>query len=259
MYLKAKARSCFEEFHSLWDILSSIAKDPSATNLLIILDALDECAKNSQSQLLKHLNKRYHEKVLKEKPLFMVILLSRPENMIKYSFSQNVAAVRLRGEDQTGPISEVVELVVRSHINELSGQGLPHDLLLGLERTLITKADRTFLWTTLMIDLIEEAASSGASQKELEDLLGNEDIYAIYSKLLERSHESNEAKKLLELILAAARPLTLDELNMAMAVTPQQVSFKELEFNLKSSVESHLKNVCGHFIRVIHSQVFLVH
>ncbi|KAM0228216.1 hypothetical protein ACHAPO_010864, partial [Fusarium lateritium] len=256
---ESKGNAMFEDFDSLWDVLSGIANDPSATNLLIILDALDECEKNSQSQLLKHLNKLYHAKPLSKKPYFKVILLSRPENVIKYSFSRNIATVRLRGEDQTGPISEDVELVVRSHINELSGQGLPHDLLSGLERTLITKADRTFLWTTLMIDLLEEAASSGASQKELEDLLGNEDIYAIYSKLLERSHGSNEAKKLLELILAAARPLTLEELNVAMAVTPQQASFKELEFNLKSSVESHLKNVCGHFIRVINSQVFLVH
>ncbi|KAL6915563.1 hypothetical protein FSST1_007058 [Fusarium sambucinum] len=256
---ESKGNAMFEDFDSLWDVLSGIANDPSATNLLIILDALDECEKNSQSQLLKHLNKLYHAKPLSKKPYFKVILLSRPENVIKYSFSRNIATVRLRGEDQTGPISEDVELVVRSHINELSGQGLPHDLLSGLERTLITKADRTFLWTTLMIDLLEEAASSGASQKELEDLLGNEDIYAIYSKLLERSHGSNEAKKLLELILAAARPLTLEELNVAMAVTPQQASFKELEFNLKSSVENHLKNVCGHFIRVIHSRVFLVH
>jgi hypothetical protein len=110
-----------------------------------------------------------------------------------------------------------------------------------------------------MIDLLKEAASSGASQKELEDLLGNEDIYTIYSKLLERSRGSNETKKLLQIILAAARPLTLDEINVALAVSPQQTSFKELGFNLKSSVESYLKNTCGHFIRVIRSEVFLVH
>ncbi|GKU22800.1 unnamed protein product [Fusarium langsethiae] len=256
---ESKGQAMFEDFDSLWDVLSGIANDPSATNLLIILDALDECEKNSQSQLLKLLNKLYEHKKLDQKPFFKVILLSRPENVIKYSFRKNVATVRLRGEDQTGSISEDVELVIRSHIDELSDQGLPHDLLSGLERTLIDKADRTFLWTTFMIDLLKEAASSGASQKELEELLGNDDIYAIYSKLLERSHGSNEAKKLLQLILAAARPLTLDELNVALAVTPQQVSFQELKVNLKSSVENYLKNTCGHFVRVIRSEVFLVH
>jgi Cdc6-like AAA superfamily ATPase len=103
-----KGHAMFEDFDSLWDIFSCIAKDPSATNLLLILDALDECEKKSQSQLLKRLNRLYQERPLEQKPFFKVILLSRPENIINHSFSKNIATVRLRGEDQTGPISEDV-------------------------------------------------------------------------------------------------------------------------------------------------------
>ncbi|KAF5573000.1 ankyrin repeat [Fusarium pseudocircinatum] len=256
---ESKGQAIFDDFDSLWDIFSGIAKDPLAPNLFIILDALDECEKTSQSQLLESLNKLYQEKALDKTPFLKTMLLSRPENVIKYSLSRNAAILRLRGEDQTSSISEDVELVIRSRISELGGHGLSHDLLSGLERTIVKNADRTFLWATLMIELLKEAASRGASLKDLEDLLSNDDIYAIYSKLLERSHGSSETKELLQLILAAARPLTLDELNVALTVTPQQVSFKELKFSLKSSIESHLKNACGHFIRVIRSEVFLIH
>lgn len=256
---ESKGLAMLNDFESMWDILSSITMDSEATNLLIILDGLDECEKVSQTKLLTSLNKLYRQKTLNEKPFFKVILLSRPENNIKSSFSHNLATVRLRGEDETEAISGDVELVVRSHVNELESQGLPRGLLSGLQDALIERADRTFLWTTLMIELLKDAAISGASQRELEELLENRNIDSIYAKLLERSMNVDNSRKLLQLVLAAARPLTLDELNIALAVCPQQLTFEELKANLKHPMENYVKTTCGHFIRVIRSEVYLVH
>lgn len=163
-------------------------------------------------------------------------------------------------DDETEAISRDVELVVRSHVNELEVQGLPRNLLSALQKDLIARADQTFLWTTLMIDLLKDATIKGASQTDLEGLLENRDIDAVYAHLLERSIDADRSKKLLKLVLAAARPLPLEELNVAMAVSPQQLSFNdELESNLKHLIENYVKAICGHFVRIIRSEVYLVH
>ncbi|KAK2599136.1 hypothetical protein QQS21_005397 [Conoideocrella luteorostrata] len=257
---ESKGMAMFHDFESMWDILSSVAMDPEATSLLIVLDALDECETASQMKLLTSLNKLYnHKAVRSEKPFLKVILLSRPENNIKCSFNNSVETVRLRGEDETEAISGDVELVVRSHFDELEFQGLPRDFLSELQNSLIQRADRTFLWTTLMIRLFKDAAISGASQKELLEILENRDIYAIYSKLLERATHVDRSNKLLQLVLAAARPLSLDELNIALVVSPQLLTFTELQANLKHPMENYVKSTCGHFIRIIRSGVFLIH
>ncbi|KAI0109159.1 hypothetical protein GGR51DRAFT_570018 [Nemania sp. FL0031] len=256
---QSKGRVIVDDFESLWGILSSIVSDPEAPNLLFILDALDECEKGSQRNLLEGLNRLYNRSTLTTNPFFKTIILSRPENNIKSSFSHNLATVRLRGEDEAEAISKDVELVVRSHINELEAEGLPRDSLLVLQKSLITRADRTFLWTTLMINLLKDAAREGVSKKDLDGLLDSRDIDAVYAHLLARSVNAARLKKLLQLVLAATRPLTLGELNVAMAVSPQQPSFNELESNLKHPMENHVKTIGGHFVRIIRSEVFLVH
>jgi hypothetical protein len=254
-----KGLDMFDEFESLWDILSNITRDPEAINLVIILDGLDECESVSQGKLLENINKLYGHKDLNTKPFLRMILLSRPETIIQNLFCQNAAIVRLRGEDEPENISKDVELVVRSHIKDLVGKGLPLDTLLVLQKALIDRADRTFLWITLIIDLLEDAAREGASQKELEDLLDTRDIDALYAHLLQKFVTMDRSKKLLQMVLAAARPLTLKEVNVALAVSPQQFSFKELKSNLRYPIENHIKTLCGHFIRIIRSKVYLVH
>ena len=255
---EAKGQSIFDDFDSLWTILSELASDPEATNLLLVLDALDEC-EVAQANLLRSLDKFYSQRNLSVKPFLKIILLSRPENIIKASFRRNLATIRLRGEDEADAINKDVERVVCRQIQELGVKEMPADLLAVLQETLVERADRTFLWTTLIIDLLKDAAMEGATRNEYRKILENRSIDSVYEHLLAKSTNVDRSKQLLQIVLAAVRPLTLDELNVASAVNMRQRSFKELEADLVHPVENHVKAVCGHFIRIIRNEVYLVH
>ncbi|KAJ6002935.1 hypothetical protein N7451_005482 [Penicillium sp. IBT 35674x] len=256
---ESKDTAMVDDLDTLWDILVAVVSDQEATNLLCILDGLDELELRSQRDLLERLNKLYNKKNLLARPFVKIIVLSRPENLIKTCFTHNVATVRLRGENETEAISKDVEYVVRSHMDDLKAQGLPQDLLTKVQQVLIHKADRTFLWTTLIINLLKDAAMDGASENEIKELLSSRDIDNVYAVLLSRSTSQTRTKKLLQLVLGARQPLTLRELNVALAVSPRHPSFRKLGSELKMPMENYIKATCGHFVRIIHERVYLVH
>ncbi|PVH83178.1 hypothetical protein DL98DRAFT_585890 [Cadophora sp. DSE1049] len=249
-----------DDFHALWQILSEISHDPESINLICVLDGLDECELASQLQLLKSLSSFYSRpsNLLAQRPYLKFIIFSRPENSIKSSFS-SITEIRLRGEDETEAISKDVERVINHSIDELGLQGLPNHLLTTFQAKLVEGADRTFLWTTLIIQLFKEASTDGVSQQDLQMLLENRDLYVLYNHLLGRSSDPLRARKLLQIILAATRPLTLDEINIALSILPAHSSLVELSSTLKYPCENYIKSLCGHFIRIIRSKVYLVH
>lgn len=257
---ESKGAAMVDDFDSLWEILWQVAVDPAAKDLILILDALDECETESQRRLLQGLRKWFSSDK-NARPFLKIIVLSRPDNIIEDTFTA-VATVRLRREDEPESISNDVELVIRNQIGDLASKGLPTEDLSWLQEALIQKADRTFLWTALMIGLLLDAARAGFSRNDLEDLLGARDIDGIYFKLLSRDsteQQQGETRKLLQIILAAAIPLSLDRLNVAVAIDPKHSSIKDLNRALKSGMEKYVKYRCGNFVRIIRSEVFLVH
>jgi hypothetical protein len=257
---ESKGESMKYYFHPLWQMLLAVVNDPEATNLIFILDGLDECDVVSQTRLLKALSKLYSKSStpLTQRPYVKFLIFSRPENSIKAHFS-SLAEVRLRGEDETEAISKDVERVIQHSIDELETQGLPNNLLSDFQTKVVEGADRTFLWATLMIQLITEASTDGVSQTDLPILLGSRDLYGLYTHLLQRSSKPVITRKMLQIILAATRPLTFDELNIALSSGPTHISLDGLNSTLKHPSENYIKSLGGHFIRIIRSEVFLVH
>ena len=181
--------------------------------------------------------------------------------------------IRLRGEDQIDAISADISRVVDVTISSLVQDGLPSDFLDDVKDQLIRRADRTFLWVTLIIQLLAAKADTGASRRDLDNILNSRDIDAIYSEMLSSRSQEPRARKMLGIILAAARPLTISEMSIALAIKPDHnpfevdrvplrpdgKTFKDLEYDLVRPFETHVKSICGNFVRVIHNKVYLVH
>ncbi|RYP60968.1 hypothetical protein DL771_010297 [Monosporascus sp. 5C6A] len=246
------------QFRALWSILMASVQDVNSRDVIILLDGLDECEPATRSQLLQSLTKFYtsDSESLNKVPYVKAIVASRPDNDIKICFDV-LPTIRLRGEDQPEAISNDVELVIKHHIENAVLRGLPRGLLSDLEAGLIRGADRTFLWTTLVIDVLD--AKRGASRRELLKILESRDIYRVYQRLLEDSPDQVEARRLLSIVVAAARPMTLAEMSVAAAVSHKQRSFDELELDIVHNFEERLKDLCGNFVRIIRSTIYLVH
>jgi hypothetical protein len=277
-----KGSTFTKQFDTLWGILKATVEDSEANDIICFIDGLDECERSSRKRLMISLANYFKagQAHLTTGPFLKVIITSRPDNSIKTAF-QNLAGIRLRGEDETIAISHDVELVVRAGISKMEGSGPPKELLADLQGELVKGADRTFLWTTLTIKLLADASERGASKRELDEILRSRDIDEVYARLLEGSASPSQAKTMLQIVIAAARPLTLDETNVAMAIPsenaarahprsgpeirlakahpPKIVSLEVLDSHLKLSFENFVKSLCGHFLRIIHQRIYFVH
>ena len=85
-----------------------------------------------------------------------------------------------------------------------------------------------------------------------------------YEKILERSKNQDHTETLLQIVLAAARPLTLDEANIALTLALEKQRF-DSHASLVSKMwptnlfESTVKNLCGLFISVYESKLSFIH
>lgn len=77
----------------------------------------------------------------------------------------------------------------------------------------------------------------------------------MYKKILDKTPVEDEVRSILQTIIAAHRPLTLDEINLVMSIKERHRTLKDLE----PCVVQTLRNLSGLFIRVIESKVYLVH
>lgn len=292
-----------ESIDILWEVFVKvvlkrrISDHISAQCTFCILDGLDECDKVDRriftrliSQTFGLATSKESEKTTlddaSEMTSIKMLVLSRPDNAIKVAFDRptpldppgspqkrRAAMIRLRGEDETRAISADVGRVINASVKGLIEQGLPHDLLGDIQRQLVKRADRTFLWVTLILQLLAEKVETGVSRRELHSILDNRDIDKLYSDLLVMRPDVAKARKVLSILLAAVRPLTVAQMSIALAVEPDHdilrpanhprrpdySTFQDLEDNLVYPFETHLKFICGNFIRIIQNKVYLVH
>ncbi|KAK0640557.1 hypothetical protein B0T16DRAFT_438603 [Cercophora newfieldiana] len=298
-----------EDVGRLWAALVSLARLGVKRTTVCILDAIDECAAKSRKDLLNCISSFISPRKATQNssetstgtdntlevdtPVsrLKIIVTSRPDNQIKVAFEKALARsqdpqrvssarvattmIRLRAEDEIDNIGADVTSVIRFKIQDLVESGLPRELLEKVQLELIARADRTFLWVSLVLSLLEEKVEAGASKRELDAVLKTRDIFAIYSQLLESKPNTERAKKLLYIVLAAARPLTLEEISVALAIMPENdilrqwhakeplkpgmLTLDDVEDDIFQPFENHVKSLCGHFVRIVRNKVYLVH
>ncbi|PWW77194.1 hypothetical protein C7212DRAFT_351160 [Tuber magnatum] len=84
------------------------------------------------------------------------------------------------------------------------------------------------------------------------------DLAQFYTKILDKSVHPVKARRILNIVVAAARPLTLREMNVAFTIRRGARTVKGLR-GLYPGFEKTVKNLCGLLVHIIHSRVYLVH
>jgi hypothetical protein len=166
--------------------------------------------------------------------------------------------IRLKAEDHTPDTSADIELVVKSEVESLGkAWNLTNNDQTLLRDGLIRGADRTFLWVSLILGILNDIdiVSRERFLQILKDL--PPDLDAIYEKILRNAYDQEKARRLLQIVIAAARPLTLDEMRVALSIQPHHKSIEDLESLY--SFESAVKDICGLFVKVIDSKIYFIH
>ena len=258
---------------TLWDILEVSAADPDAGEIICILDALDECQESDRADMIHHLS-RYHESRSATNAKLKFLVTSRPYSDVERSFYERIRSlpsISLRGEHESEKIREEINKVIEYQIPRIScarQYPLHPEVQVSLITYLTNIPHRTYLWLHLVLDVIRKSPSSTINQMEkLTSKIPNT-VEDAYEKILERIDDSlnaGRARRILHIIVAAIRPLTLHEMNVALAVDerlqngePSQ-SYYELDLRLEGPLQEEIRDICGLFVSIVGSYVYLIH
>ncbi|KAK4182277.1 hypothetical protein QBC35DRAFT_518914 [Podospora australis] len=260
-------------FNELWETLISAAKDENAGEIICLLDALDECEDQGRSQLAEALCRLYGPESTARNFNLKFLLTSRPYDGIRGGFQPlkipELPKIHLSGEsdDEREKISEEIDIFIRARVQDI-GERLKlaqdeRDLLL---QRLMESRQRTYLWVYLTLDLIKsdmgktvEVASRLRRRVHEATSQLPKTVDAAYDRILSKSCNPQEAKKILHIVVAAARPLTLREMNVALVLREGHRSYKNFALEPEDRFRDKVRDVCGLFVVIIDSRIYLLH
>ncbi|KAL6918445.1 hypothetical protein FSST1_009940 [Fusarium sambucinum] len=261
---KAHLANSFDE---LWEVLVIASQDTNSGEVICIIDALDECEEQDRRKFAYALRKFYDLKNdMQTKVSLKFLVTSRPVDKIGRSFQPldilGLPVIRLRGESDA-EISKIVREIDVYIEDRVSRIGINLYLTPDEEQLLLRKLRRvpnqTYLWVYLTLELIENEININKNKiREVTSSLP-QTVEEAYEKILATSSHPEKAKKLLHIIVAAARPLTLVEMDLALALQETHSSYKDFFKTPEERLGSYIRTLCGLFVTIIDSKVYLLH
>ena len=258
-----------DAFGRLWEILIECAQDPEAGEIICILDALDECEKGSRRQLLEKLvsfSKIEAHKSYSCRLKFLVT--SRPYDDLEEKFkslSDASTYLHFDGDDKSQRIGEDINLVIDHEMLRIA-KTFSDEHCKRITDRLKEMNNRTYLWLFLTLDIIRGSRSQYSKMSSIDSLLSSlpSKVSDAYEEILSRSSDEVTARVLLQLIVAATRPLSLQEVNIALTLATQEASctsLKALNQDLwpQKHFESIVRNMCGLFVSIYDGKLSLIH
>ncbi|KXX76648.1 Ankyrin repeat domain-containing protein 50, partial [Madurella mycetomatis] len=261
-------------FSELWKILIKAARDESAGEIICLLDALDECEDQGRSQLARELCRLYGPESSARNFNLKFLLTSRPYRGIYSGFRPleipGLPVIHLsgEGENEMKKISREIDIFIKARVNDIAtGLDLTrHDQNVILQQ-LMTVPHRTYLWVYLTLNLLEsdidkevvEVASK--LRKKVHEAASQlpKTVDAAYDRILSKSRNPQVAKEILHIVVAAARPLTLREMNVALVLRKGHQSYKTFALEPEHRFRENIRDICGLFVAIIDSKIYLLH
>ncbi|KAL6788675.1 ankyrin repeat-containing domain protein [Trichoderma sp. SZMC 28012] len=252
-------------FSDLWHILLTAAQEVDAEEIFCILDAIDECEDNGRSQLVKALCKLYGPgNPLNLKLKFLVT--SRPFGNIRQNFQRlqisGMPTIHLSGEsdEEMKKIAAEIDIYIRARVENIGERlKLDQNERRTLLEQLIRVPNRTYLWVHLTLDLIENDINIDKAGILQATTHVPKTVDEAYDRILSKSSDPKKAIRILHIVVAAERALSLGELGFALSIRSHHRSFNDIGIKSEDRLGENIRDTCGLFITIIHSRVYLLH
>jgi len=251
---------------TMTDILISILKDAQSGDVVIILDALDECSPDQLPILLQQLVSILNN-LGSRKSLVRLLMTGRPYGLVEESvrrLQRHTESAELSSDNNFEALSKEIGLVIELNVEEFSEMhGTDTAATARLRNCLLSKDHRTYLWLYLVMDYLKVAVRKDVKLTErgigaaLEKLPGT--VEEAYEKLLARSSNPKMARRLLQILLAAQRALTVGELNEAVYTEADSSSLLDLDLESEQIFCSRIREWCGLFVSVYGGKAYFIH
>ncbi|KAI1749278.1 hypothetical protein F4782DRAFT_310430 [Xylaria castorea] len=250
---------------SLWTVLRNAVQDPQAGPIIIVLDALDECDEIEFEDMMRNIENQFRGSQSNSSKL-KYLLTSRPYEQIVSRFQgflDTFPYVRIPGEEESEIIGQEVNQVIKYQVENLAKEkGLSDQVKGHLAERLLGIPHRTYLWVYLVFDYLKKEnfkKTPNGIDYTIKTLPKN--IYEAYEKILSKSNkeEDSTVRKALSIILAARRPLTILEMNVALNVDSTSKSIHDLDLEGEEDFKRRLRSWCGLFVSIHHGKIYFLH
>ncbi|RSL61015.1 hypothetical protein CEP54_006493 [Fusarium duplospermum] len=240
----------------LWRILISAASKNTASQIVCILDGLDECQEQSRRLLVETLNGFFAE--AHTTPRLKVLITSRTLSHSERRLYKPTSTIHLGRDPQSdfGSLGAEIDLSISCR---LAGSRAKLNLTELEQRRLAMEIkqvpERTHLWVFLLLEYLSNSTDQvRESHKSLPTTVDE-----VYEKILSASSRPMKTRKLLQIVMAAVRPLTLTEMAVALAVEEGHTSQSELDIEPDHHFRQTLQRLCGPLVSVIDGRIYLFH
>ncbi|KAI0155631.1 hypothetical protein BJ166DRAFT_467969, partial [Pestalotiopsis sp. NC0098] len=250
-------------FDELWAMLLDCACTPDAGEIVCVLDAFDECLQDERNQLMTKLKEFFSNNRAESQRncRLKFLITSRPYDTIETPLRRllNTSCLRIDGGTHSGAISEDINRVIDTTIPKLLGE-LSEDDQKRVSDKLKAMENRTYLWLRLTFSIVEDNPSDYGRHTDVDHIIrklpkGHAEAYEM---MLKKKSNETFTRPLLQIILAAMQPLSLDEANIALAVAVGNPP-DPIDPWPKDSFESHVKNFCGLLVDIHDSKIQFLH
>ncbi|KAJ5564266.1 hypothetical protein N7513_000508 [Penicillium frequentans] len=264
-----------KDLKNIFASLPSLQTSTAKPKVYIFVDAMDESIDRGRSETLK---------------LLQALCLSESSRTFKCLVASRQLPADEINDHEWGQIileqknRQDIRMLIQSGLENIKKKpGLTNIDFQFAEDYMANHAQGVFLWVSLVMNELVELASTGPSQKELEDSLQTlpSDLNDFYTLIIERllkkadqdeiAQKTNQAKlnmiekgtKMLNWVTFAERPLTTKEFQDAIVVPSSPKPFSpDPTFLLKnrvSDLDARIKAYCGPLIEIRTPVVQLLH
>jgi hypothetical protein len=258
------------ETSALWNILLEVASESKAPRIICVLDALDECTYKDVETLIQNLCLTFEDKQMggnfEGKARLKFFVTSRPYLEIQTLFSSLTTTwpqIQLKGEEENDQIKKEIDIVIAIKMQQLAREAaLSSEVRKRFETQLLEMESRTYLWLHLALDDIRMTLNNSL-QPDAESIRPiPPTVDAAYANILARVQADQFAtvKKILLIICGARRPLTVQEMAIALgiALKPESSNIHSVQLD-PTRLSSRIRSLCGLFVIIIDGRIHLLH
>ncbi|KAK7592437.1 hypothetical protein V3481_007055 [Fusarium oxysporum f. sp. vasinfectum] len=245
----------FDSFDALWAMFMNAAADKATGRKYCIIDALDECERESQEVILDQLQETFGSSKSSNHELNICILItSRPYPEIRETLEEFMSKDLSSFEESKRDIDKFIDEKVAHLKNKKKYTVKVADQVVQILRE---QSESIFLWVGLAC---EELASKRVASKDAVKCLQAmpRGLHSLYKSLLDTALESDgddgvTTKRLLSFVTVAQRPLSILELAAACELYQDEDEEEREQFTIET-IES-----CRLMVVVQDGKVLLLH
>ena len=252
-------------FDSLWEALLIVAKGHTG-DIICVLDALDECRIDDRDQFIARLDQLHADQKASLNNLKFLIT-SRPYDDIELSFGPFLKWTeffRFDADEHYKEISHDIGLVIDEMMDGFASNFDEADRQTIIDE-LKSRGTNTYLWLHLTLDIMKRHPSRYSRRRDVQTFLADlpSKVSEAYERILSRTESERTTKTLFQIMLAATRPLTVEEANYALTLALADHEIKthsQLDSERwKGDFKSIVKNLCGLIVGVYDGRLSFIH